>query len=150
MKLTRDRESEILEEMQGIFAAKIPEDHYEIIIRGELHYPLVEIENRWSTKAYLKKCLLTEGFLKDMLSLDQQVYAQDQLDKYYNKANALITTFVEKYCNKFGLLPQDIPIAIITEDEYNMTKKEEYHPITSPFEIFVTLNKKGQHFSVSV
>ena len=44
----------------------------------------------------------------------------------------------------------DINLVLITEDEYNMSKKEEYHPITSPFEIFVTLNKKGQHFSVSV
>ena len=100
MQLKRDKESEQYEAIKGVFEAKIPNGFYEIIIRGELTYPLLETENRWISTCYLKKCDLTDKFIEDILSIELDVYDQERLNECYDKVNNLITDFINNYCYK--------------------------------------------------
>lgn len=149
MQLKRDKESEQYEAIKGVFEAKIPNGFYEIIIRGELTYPLLETENRWISTCYLKKCDLTDKFIEDILSIELDVYDQQRLNECYDKVNNLITDFINNYCYKYNKLPYDIPMFIVTEDRYNMEKYGTYYPITQPFKVFVTYNDNGIHYEVT-
>ena len=150
MRLTRDKISEKYEQFKGVFEPRIPNGFYEIILRGELTYPLTEYESSWFTSMYMKKDKQTDVFIKDLLNTYKPTNNLDDLISMYYKLQNVINSFEGQYCEKYCILPQEFTLYIVTEDKINMTASgQEYKPITRPFHLFITYNNKGKHFKVT-
>lgn len=55
MRLTRDKVSEQYEQRKRVFEQRIPSNYYEIILRGELTYPITEYEGVWLTSIFFEE-----------------------------------------------------------------------------------------------
>lgn len=148
MKLVRDKMLEKIEQRKGVFEQRIPNNCYEIIIRGELSYPLYENEYTWITTAYFYKDKDVDEFIDNILFTYKVTRNKEQLNLLYTELTNLINTFINNYCKKYNTLPYDYPLQIITEDRYNMEKETEYCPVTIPFKIFITYNDNGKIYKV--
>lgn len=148
MKLTRDKMLEKIEQRKAVFEQRIPNNCYEVTIRGELSYPSYENEYTWITTAYFYKDKDVDDFIDDILSTHKVTRNKEQLNLLYTELTNLINSFINNYCEKYNTLPYDYPLQIITEDRYNMEKETEYCPVTIPFKIFITYNDNGKIYRV--
>ncbi len=150
MKLTRDKISEKYEERKSVFDVRIPNGYYEIILRGELSYPLTEYESIWSTSMFIKKDKATDAFIQKLLDLMKPIKNQNELREQFNKVKNTLLAFEEKYCSKYELLPQEFSLYLVEEDKPTMLEQYGvYSEVTRPFKLFITYNDNGKHYSVS-
>ena len=149
MKLTRDKVSEKHEELKGVYEERIPNGYYEVILRGELNYPLTEYDTCWFTSMFFKKDSKIDKFLQDLLDNMVEVIDGQELVNLYNKMNNIISQLEEYYCNKYEILPQEFTLYFVNEDKPTMYEQTgQYIPITRPFKLFITYNDNGKHFRV--
>lgn len=150
MKLTRDKISEKYEERKSVFDLRIPKGYYEVILTGELSYPLTEYESIWSTSMMLKKDKNTDKFINNLLNIMKPIKNQTQLREQYNKLLDCLQEFEIQYCEKYELLPQEFSLYVVVEDKSTMLlHTDEYYPVTRPFNLYITYNDNGKHYSVS-
>lgn len=152
MKLTRDLDSERYENTKGVFLERIPNGYYEVILRGELNHPVTEFDGSWITSSFFKKDRDTDDFIKGILAvMSDKLKSAAQLGARYEEMTRRINTFIDKYCDKYEMLPYEFQLEIITEDEFNMVQECGYYePVTYPFELFVTYNDNGKIFTVTL
>lgn len=152
MKFTRDLDSEKYENTKSVFLERIPSGYYEVILRGELNYPVTEYDSSWITSSFFKKDKETDNFIKGLLALmDKRATSIDEVLTRYEEITKRINTFIDKYCDKYEKLPNEFQLEVITEDQFNMTKETgSYSPITRPFELFVTYNDNNKIYKVTL
>lgn len=149
MKLTRDKISEQYEQRKGVFEKRIPPGYYEIILRGELTYPITEYEGIWSTSIFLKKDIDTDTFVKNILDIYKPRNSFQEVKDQYIKLQELFDYFERYYCEKHEMLSQDFSLYFVLEDKQTMFSLCNYYePITRPFYIFITYNDSGKLYSV--
>lgn len=149
MRLTRDKVSEQYEQRKRVFEQRIPSNYYEIILRGELTYPITEYEGVWLTSIFLKKDPDTDTFIENILNIYKPVNSIQDVQNQFIKLQELFLNFEELYCTKYNILPQEFSLFFVTEDRQTMISECNYYePITRPFHLFITYNDNGKLYSV--
>lgn len=133
MELVLSKDLELYENSLGVFDERIPENSYEIVLRGRNRQQLV-YEGEWTNKAYFKKDEDTDKFIEELLA-----YKEKDLTIKGKVINAMIQEFVKAYCQKYELWEGDYKLEVLFEEDGT---------IKDPFEIFITYYDGTKYYEV--
>lgn len=106
MRLIRNKQLERYEQLKGVYDYRIPDNHYEIFIRG-----CIDGET-WCCCDHFEKCEIVDNFVEEIVK--------------GNLSQELLDTFLNEYSSQYNTLPTDYDLYVMGKFKVFVTYKDKY------------------------